>query len=109
MDIFKNTEALDNILVANKYASLLKDAYIEHKTLYYISQNKIILGQDKSVLHDLTKCLIYFEKNLGNSNLGEDNEIYFIYSLMSIIDCNSRLGYTNQNTKLLNKAFLIYK
>lgn len=105
MDIFKNREALDNILIANKYASLLKDAYIEHKTLYYISQNKILLGQDIAAIQDLTKCLIYFENNLGNSNLGEDYEIYFTYSLMTIIDCNSRLGYTNQNIKLLNKAF----
>ena len=100
MDNFKNREALDNILIANKFAVSLKNAYIENKTLYYISQNKIFLGQDLSAIQDLTKCLNYFEINLENSNLGEDHEIYYTYSLMSIIDCNSRLGFNNQNVKL---------
>ena len=109
MDNFKNREALDNILIANKFAVSLKNAYIENKTLYYISQNKIFLGQDLSAIQDLTKCLNYFEINLENSNLGEDHEIYYTYSLMSIIDCNSRLGFNNQNVKLLDKAFSFIK
>ena len=92
MDNSHYKEALDNILIANKYSLELNNDYITNKTIYYIAQNKIYLGLYEDANKELKICINYFRKNLTNNELGKDYEIYYIYSLMSLIDSNTRIG-----------------
>src|SRR5690606_35402709 len=80
--------------------------YIFNKTIYIIAQNKIYLGQYEDANKDLLICLKYFKDNLKNkSSLGKNYEMYYIYSLMSLIDSNTKLGKFQDNKALLKEAF----
>ncbi len=101
----KYNKALDEILTANKYATELGDDYIIHKTMYFIAQNKIYLGLYKEANEELKYCIEYFKKNLNHDILGKDYQLYYLYSLMSFIDSNTKIGKQKQNKILLKEAF----
>lgn len=99
-------KALDDILVANKLSQEYGNNYIFNKTIYYIAQNKIYLGQYEDAKKELLICLQFFKENLHNkTSLGKNYEMYYIYSLMSLIDCNIKLGKFDENKALLKEAF----
>lgn len=99
-------EALDDILNANKLSQESGNVYIYNKTIYYIAQNKIYLGHYEDAKRELLVCLKYFKDNIKNeSSLGQNYEIYYLYSLMSLIDSNTRLGHFDENQILLKEAF----
>ena len=99
-------KALDDILIANKLSQESGDDYIYHKTIYYIAQNKIYLGHYEDAKKELIVCLKFFKDNLQNkTSLGKNYEVYYIYSLMSLIDSNTKLGLFTENKSLLNEAF----
>ena len=105
MDEYLHQEALDNILLANKYSLDLKDDYLINKTIYFIAQNKIYLGLYEDANHELAICLKYFRDNLKNTSVGKDYQTFYIYSLMSLIDSNTRIGKQKENKVLLKEAF----
>lgn len=105
MDESKYQNALDNILIANKYSNDIKNDYLIYKTIYYIAQNKIYLGLYEDANKELRICLEFFRNNLNNASLGVDYQIYYIYSLMSYIDSNTRIGKHAENKALLKEAF----
>lgn len=99
-------KALGDILVANKLSQESGDEYIYNKTIYYIAQNKIYLGQYAEAASELLVCLKYFKSNLTLSTpLGENYQAYYIYSLLSLIDSNTRLAQFKENEILLKEAF----
>ncbi|WP_193812366.1 helix-turn-helix domain-containing protein [Kaistella flava (ex Peng et al. 2021)] len=98
--------ALDDVLVANKLSQEYGNIYIYNKTIYNIAQNKIYLGQYKDANKELLICLKFFKDNLQNkTSLGKNYEMYYIYSLMSLIDSNTKLGQSKYNKALLKEAF----
>lgn len=99
-------KALDDILIANKLSQESGNIYIYNKTIYLIAQNKIYLGQYEDANRELLICLKFFKDNLENkTSLGKNYEMYYIYSLMSLIDSNTKLGKFTQNKALLKEAF----
>ena len=99
-------KALDDILVANKLSQEYGNDYIFNKTIYIIAQNKIYLGQYEDANKELVQCLKFFKDNLQNkTSLGKNYEMYYIYSLMSLIDSNTKLGKFTENKALLKEAF----
>jgi|GEM_PF-398287 len=102
---YKYEKALADILISHQYAEEIESDYILYKSKYFISQNKIYLGLYEDANKELTESLTYFEKNLNNSSLGKDYQMYYMYSMMSLIDTNSRLGRHQENKPLLNEAF----
>ena len=99
-------KALNDILVANKLSQESGNDYIFNKTIYYIAQNKIYLGQYEDANKELVQCLKFFKDNLQNkTSLGKNYEMYYIYSLMSLIDSNTKLGKFTENKALLKEAF----
>lgn len=99
-------KALNDILVANKLSQASGNEYIFNKTIYYIAQNKIYLGQYEDANKELIVCLKFFKDNLENKTaLGKNYQMYYIYSLMSLIDSNTKLGNFNENKALLKEAF----
>ena len=104
MDHFQYEPALNFILKAKEYLNNVKNDYINHKTLYYIAQNRIILGQYNEAKKDLVECVNFFRSNEINE-LGDDYEIYYSYSLMSLIDCNTKLKKNSENITLLKEAY----
>ncbi len=103
-------KALDDILVANKLSQQYGNDYIFNKTIYYIAQNKIYLGQYEDAKKELLVCLKFFKANLHNKTaLGKNYEMYYLYSLMSLIDSNIKLGNIEENKALLEEAFSYIK
>lgn len=99
-------KALNDILVANKLSQESGNDYIFNKTIYYIAQNKIYLGQYEDANKELVICLKFFKDNLQNkTSLGKNYEMYYIYSLMSLIDSNTKLSKFKENKILLKEAF----
>ncbi len=99
-------KALDDILVANKLSQQSGNDYIFNKTIYYIAQNKIYLGQYEDAKHELLLCLKYFKDNLKTKpSLGRNYQVYYIYSLMCLLDINTKLGQLGENEALLREAF----
>lgn len=99
-------KALDDILVANSLSQEYGNEYIYNKTIYYIAQNKIYLGQYEDANKELLICLKFFRENLQTtSSLGKNYQVYYIYSLMSLIDSNTKLGQFHYNKALLTEAF----
>lgn len=97
-------KALNNILIANKYSIQLNDAYLTNKTSYLIAQNKIFLGNYEDANSELKKCINYFKNNLEDkSDLGKNSQLYYIYSLMSILDTNTKIGKQNENKVLISE------
>ncbi len=103
-------KALDDILVANSLSQEYGNEYIYNKTIYYIAQNKIYLGQYEDANKELLICLKFFRDNLQTtSSLGKNYQVYYIYSLMSLIDSNTKLGQFEYNKELLKEAFAYLK
>ena len=99
-------KSLDDILVANKLSQQSGNNYIYNKTIYNIAQNKIYLGQYEDAKKELLVCLKFFKENLKNkTSLGKNYEMYYVYSLMSLIDSNTKLGKFQENKPLLKEAF----
>ena len=99
-------KALNDILVANKLSQQSADNYIYNKTIYFIAQNKIYLGQYEDANKELYICLKFFKNNLENkTSLGKNYEVFYIYSLLSLIDSNTKLGKFTENKVLLEEAF----
>lgn len=99
-------KALSDILIANKLSQQSGNEYIFNKTIYYIAQNKIYLGQYEDAKKELVVCLKFFKENLQNkTSLGKNYEMYYIYSLISLIDSNTKLGKFQENKPLLKEAF----
>lgn len=99
-------KALNDILVANKLSQASGNEYIFNKTIYYIAQNKIYLGQYEDANKELIVCLKFFKDNLENKTAwGKNYQMYYIYSLMSLIDSNTKLGQFKENKELLKEAF----
>ncbi|WP_165983229.1 helix-turn-helix domain-containing protein [Chryseobacterium salivictor] len=99
-------KALDDILVANKLSQEYGNDYIFNKTIYYIAQNKIYLGQYEDANKELIVCLKFFKENLHNKkSLGKNYQVYYIYSLLSLIDSNTKIGKFKENKTLLKEAF----
>lgn len=101
----KYQKALDDILKANNYAKEIGDEYMIYKTIYFISQNKIYLGLYNEANTELVQCIQYFKKHLNDETLGKDYQLYYVYSLMSYIDSNTKLGKQKENKSLINEAF----
>ncbi len=102
-------KALDDILLAKKYADEINSEYVIYKSKYLIAQNKIYLGLYEEANKELLECIDFFKSNLNDASLGKDYQTYYLYSLMSIIDTNSKLGTTDNNEKLLDEAFVYIK
>ncbi len=101
-NLFQN--AIDDILKANKLASDINDQYTLHKTIYFLAQNKIYLGLYQDANKELKSCITYFKNNINKKNLGVDFETYYLYSLMSYIDSNTRLGKQEKNKALIEEG-----
>ncbi|WP_374449824.1 tol-pal system YbgF family protein [Cloacibacterium normanense] len=99
-------KALDDILIANKYSNELNDSYTVNSNKYLIAQNKIYLGLYEDAHKELSSCIEYFKKNLNiTSDLGKNYQMFYLYSLMSLIDTNTKLRKHKENNILLKTAF----
>ncbi|WP_312076166.1 AraC family transcriptional regulator [Chryseobacterium sp.] len=97
-------KSLDDVLIANRYATNTDDQYILNKSIYLIAQNKIYLGLYEEAEKELQICINYFKKHISDSKLGQDYQTYYIYSLLSYIDNNTKLGKVDENKTLINES-----
>lgn len=105
MDEKRYQKSLDDMLQAIKYSNKIGDNYTTYKTRYFIAQNKIYLGLYDEAIEELKPCIIFFKNNINNNSLGKDYEMFYMYSLMSYIDTNSKIYHQKENKPLLTEAF----
>ena len=97
-------------MLANKIAEKTNDDYLKYQTIYFIAQNYLYLGQLSDAKKEYEKCVNFFSVNLDKSQTyGKNYEMMFIYSLISLIDTNSKLNQFSDNKILLEKAFRYIK
>lgn len=110
MDEEMYNKALDDILLSNKYSEELKDNYTFNKTKYFIAQNKIYLGLYEDANNELKSCLKYFKENSNlNEELGKSYSMYYLYSLMSYLDTNTKIGKQAENQALIDEVLKYIK
>ena len=102
--------ASNYLMLANKIAEKTNDDYLKYQTIYFIAQNYLYLGQLSDAKKEYEKCVNFFSVNLDKSQTyGKNYEMMFIYSLISLIDTNSKLNQFSDNKILLEKAFRYIK
>ena len=97
-------KSLDDVLISNKYASNVNDQYVVYKSIYLIAQNKIYLGLYEDAAKELLICIDFFKKRASDSKLGQDYQTYYIYSMLSYIDNNTKMGKSAENKKLIDES-----
>ncbi|WDT67541.1 helix-turn-helix domain-containing protein [Cloacibacterium sp. TD35] len=105
MDYYQYEPALDYILQAKEYLNNVKNDYINYKTLYFIAQNRMLLGQITEAKKHLSICVDFFKQRINEAELGYDYKTYYSYSLMSLIDCNTKLKKHSENNSLYKEAY----
>ena len=102
--------ASNYLMLANKIAEKTNDDYLKYQTIYFIAQNYLYLGQLSDAKKEYEKCVNFFSVNLDKSQTyGKNYEMMFMYSLISLIDINSKLNQFSDNEILLKKAFQYIK
>ena len=97
-------------MLANKIAEKTNDDYLKYQTIYFIAQNYLYLGRLSDAKKEYEKCVNFYSANLNESKtFGKNYEMMFIYSLISLIDTNSKLNQFFDNKILLEKAFKYIK
>ena len=102
--------ASNYLMLANKIAEKTNDDYLKYQTIYFIAQNYLYLGRLSDAKKEYEKCVNFYSANLNESKtFGKNYEMMFIYSLISLIDTNSKLNQFFDNKILLEKAFKYIK
>lgn len=99
----KYTDALKNFIIGYNFIKKKNNPYLVHNAEYLIAQTKIYLGQYQEANEILNSVVVFFRKNHYKAG-GTDYALYYLYSLISYIDTNSRLGQFQQNEKLIREG-----
>lgn len=95
--------ALDSYLEGFSFIAKKGDPYLLHNTQYQIAQTKSYLGQHKEANNLFRSCTEFFRKN--KKQIGStDYRYYYIYSLIALIDTNSKLGNHEENVGLIEEG-----
>ena len=105
--IYTNEEkyplALDYFMKGYNYIKINNDEYLIHNAEYQIAQIKIYLGEYQEARKILKRTLSFFRKNHTKIK-NTDYALYYIYSLISYIDANSKLGNFSENVALIKEG-----
>lgn len=95
-----HTKALESYLTAYQYLKKKNNPYLIHNLEYNIAQTKNYLGLHGEARVSLQKAVQFFRKNHPTLD-GTDYRLYYVYSLIALIDTNTRLGYYADNPPLI--------
>lgn len=102
--------ASNYLMLANRIAEKTNDDYLKYQTIYLIAQNYLYLGRLSDAKKEYEKCVNFYSANLNESKtFGKNYEMMFLYSLISLIDTNSKLNQFFDNKILLEKGFKYIK
>lgn len=96
-------DALQNYIKGYQYIKKKNNPYLIHNAEFLIAQTKIYLGQYQEAHDILTEVLSFYRKNhqkIDNTDYG----LYYIHTLISYIDTNSRLNFFDQNKLLIQEG-----
>lgn len=96
-------DALQNHVKGYEYIKKKNNPYLVHNAEFLIAQTKIYLGQYQEGHDILTEVLSFYRKHhqkIDNTDYG----IYYIYTLISYIDTNSRLSFFEENKILITEG-----
>lgn len=96
-------DALQNYVKGYEYIKKKNNPYLVHNAEFLIAQTKIYLGQYQEARDILTDVLSFYRnhhKKIDNTDYG----LYYIYTLISYIDTNSRLSFFEENKLLIREG-----
>lgn len=93
-------DALEFALTALKYYKTGNEQLNINSAKYNIGNIKIFLKDYTSAKQWINESLIFFRNHLGIKD-GNDYRYYYIYSLIGLIDTNTKLGEFNENKNLI--------
>lgn len=93
-------DALEYALIALKYYKTDNDQLNINSAKYNIGNIKIFLKDYTSAKQWISEALIFFRNQLVHND-GKDYRFYYIYSLIGLIDTNTKLGKFNDNRSLI--------
>lgn len=100
----KYTDALNDFNLGYDFIKKQNNPYLVHNAEYLIAQTKIYLGQYQEANDILQNVVSFFKEN--HSKIGDtDYSLYYLYSLISLIDTNSHLGQFKENQRLIKEGF----
>lgn len=99
----KYQQALQDYLKGYAYIKRKSNPYLLHNAEYLIAQTKIYLGEYQEAHDILSNALIFYRKNHLKIN-DTDYGLYYIYTLISIIDTNSYLLQFQENKNLIKEG-----
>lgn len=106
----KYKPALDEYLMAYKYAKNTGDLYLKYKISYHLGVVKNYLGYHEEALELFQDCLTYFEAGMNNTSL-HPNQIFnnqkgYLNSLHQAIVCYSHLNDAKKSDSLTDIGLL---
>jgi len=107
----KYKSALDEYLMAYKYAKNSNDLYLKNKISYHLGVIKNYLGYHEEALELFRNCVRYFETELNTANSSFGNEIYnnekgYLNSLHQMIICYNHLKDSKKADSLIDIGLL---
>ncbi|UQB68878.1 response regulator transcription factor [Epilithonimonas zeae] len=99
----KYSEALKNYIEGYTYIKKKNNFYLINNAEFLIAQTKIYLGQYNDAHKILKRVLNFYRKNHQKTN-NTDYGLYYIYTLISYIDTNSKLNLFDENKELLKEG-----
>lgn len=95
--------SLDSYLKAYDLLKKGKNSYMINNLEYNIADTKNYLGMHEEARTSLQKTIAFFRLHHDKVD-GTDYRLYYMYSLISLIDTNSRTGKFGDNTNLINEG-----
>jgi AraC-like DNA-binding protein len=107
----KYKPALDEYLMAYKYAKNSSDFYLKNKISYHLGVIKNYLGYHEEALELFKNCVNYFETEANTTNPSFGNEIFnnqkgYLNSLHQMIVCYRHLKDTQKADSLIDIGLL---
>ncbi|KQT18455.1 hypothetical protein ASG31_06965 [Chryseobacterium sp. Leaf404] len=95
--------SLDSYLKAYDLLKKGKNGYVINNLEYNIADTKNYLGLHEEARTSLQKTIAFFRLHHDKVD-GTDYRLYYMYSLISLIDTNSRTGKFGDNANLINEG-----
>jgi tetratricopeptide (TPR) repeat protein len=101
-------KALQEYLIAFKYAKTSKDQYLFNKILYHLGMVKCYLGFYQEAAAHFNETAIYYEKHISTSehpNVKSNNEHGYLNSIYRLSNCYRNLNQHKKEDSLIEIGF----
>ncbi|GGP06764.1 hypothetical protein GCM10010992_27860 [Cloacibacterium rupense] len=99
------TDGIKDLFIAHNYSKKTDDEYLKNRILYNLSLYYIYLGNYIEAKSYLISANNYFRKEFNRKETGKDNVLMYFYTIISLINCNNKLGKISESLPLYKEAY----